>query len=334
MAIFMMVAATGFVLYLGGVAQIVIISGLLAYLLDPAVTVIEQKGLSRQTASTLVMFVLIILFALFWYTAIPLLFKQLAAIKSNSGCASVDQLLPRLEKLIRQNFDFIGLKDFDVYSNLEKFKVFIAGKIPDFIIHDSFSFLISMVMVPFMMFFFLKDMRAFKKYFISLVPNRYFEFTLDLIWKMETQLGNYLRGQFLDAVLFGILATLVMWVLGVPYFAVIGLFSGVANLIPFVGPLAGAAVAFTAVILDEGDIMRGLYLILAFAILKIIDDFVIQPFAVGRHVHLHPMAIALGIIVGGHLFGVLGMLLVVPFIGFVKVVFDETITTFRRYRFD
>jgi len=329
-----MVAITMIVLYLGKVSEIVIVAGLLAYLLDPVATTLEQRGVSRGFASTLVMSILVFVFVLFWSTAIPLLLAQIEAFKADSGSSTVSTILPRLEQLVRQHFHFLGLGDFDINSGLEELKRFVAGKIPDFIMHDSFSFLLSLVMVPFLMFFFLKDMRSFKKYFISLVPNRYFEFTLDLICKMETQLGNYLRGQFLDAVIFGLLATFTMWLFNVPYFAVIGLFAGVANLIPFVGPLAGALAAFVAVVLQAGDIVRGLYIVLVFAFLKIVDDFVIQPFAVGRHVHLHPVLIALGIIVGGHLFGILGMLLIVPFIGFVKVVFNEGIATFRRYRFD
>ncbi len=333
-ALFLMLAAAIVVLYIGGVAEIVIIAGLLAYLLDPVVTSIERRGASRSVATTLVMSVLIIIFAVFWYTVIPLFFAQLAAIKADSSASPVADVLPRLEYFIRQNFDIVGYGNFNINSGIEKLKVLIAEKIPNFLIHDSFSFLISLVMIPFVMFFILKDMRAFKKYFISLVPNRYFEFTLDLIFKMETQLGNYLRGQFLDAVVFGLLATFTMWLLNVPYFAVIGLFAGFANLIPFVGPLAGALAAFVAVIFQEGDIMRGFSLLLAFALLKIVDDFLIQPFAIGSHVDLHPMVIALAIIVGGHLFGVLGMLLVVPLLGFVKVVFDEGIATFRKYRFD
>jgi predicted PurR-regulated permease PerM len=184
------------------------------------------------------------------------------------------------------------------------------------------------------MFFILKDGRIFKKYFISLVPNRYFEFTLDLMYKMEIQLGNYLRGQFIDAVVFGVLATATLWALNVPYFVVIGCFAGLANLIPFVGPLVGALAALIAVVLEQGDITRGAYVILAFAILKLVDDFVIQPLAIGRHVDLHPMVVAIAIIVGGHLFGILGMLLVVPCLGFLKVVLEESIDTYRRYRFD
>jgi predicted PurR-regulated permease PerM len=215
-----------------------------------------------------------------------------------------------------------------------RFKTGFVQKIPNFIMQDSFSLLLGFVMTPFVMFFILKDGRIFKKYFISLVPNRYFEFTLDLMYKMEVQLGNYLRGQFIDAVVFGVLATATLWALNVPYFVVIGCFAGLANLIPFVGPLVGALAALIAVVLEQGNITRGAYVILAFAILKLVDDFVIQPLAVGRHVDLHPMVVAIAIIVGGHLFGILGMLLVVPCLGFLKVVLEESIDTYRRYRFD
>jgi predicted PurR-regulated permease PerM len=120
----------------------------------------------------------------------------------------------------------------------------------------------------------------------------------------------------------------------VPYFVFIGIFAGLANLIPFVGPLAGAAVAMTVTVLEQGDIARAGYVLGAFALLKLIDDFVVQPLAVGKNVHLHPMVVALGIVIGGHLFGVLGMLIVIPLIGFLKVVLEESIDTYRNYRFD
>jgi predicted PurR-regulated permease PerM len=189
-------------------------------------------------------------------------------------------------------------------------------------------------MIPFLMFFFLKDGSQMKRYFISLVSNRYFEFVMDLLFKMDTQLGNYLRGQFIDALVFGILVTISLWVLGVPYFVIIGIFAGFANLIPFVGPIAGASLAVVSVVTVQGDIRRVVPVVVAFAILKILDDFIVQPLAVGKTVNLHPVAVALGILVAGHFFGIIGMLLIVPFMGFLKVVLEESVQTYQKYRFD
>lgn len=322
------------ILYVGRVAEIVIIAALLAYLLDPVVTSIETKGVSRTLASSLLMFFITFIIILFWYTVIPIAIDQLKTLQAGTGNTAASKAMANLEGVIRNRFDMIGLGNISLTDEFDKFKTGLVQKIPAFIIEDSFSLLLGFVMTPFIMFFILKDGRLFKKYFISLVPNRYFEFTLDLMYKMEVQLGNYLRGQFIDAMVFGVLATITLWALNVPYFVVIGCFAGLANLIPFVGPLVGALTALVAVLLEQGDIARGAYVLIAFAILKLIDDFVIQPLAVGRHVHLHPMVVAVAIIVGGHLFGVLGMLLVVPCLGFIKVVFEESIATYRRYRFD
>jgi putative permease len=333
-ALFIAVLVLFVILYIGRVAEIVVIAALLAYLLDPVVTAIEVKGFSRTAATSLIMLVITLTFVLFWSTVIPISIDQLRTLQSGSGVTPASKALASLEQLLQHHFGFIGLGDINLIDEFSRLKTSLALRIPNFIIQDSISLLIGLVMIPFIMFFILKDVRTFKKYFISLVPNRYFEFTLDLMYKMEVQLGNYLRGQFIDAMVFGALATATLWMLNVPYFVVIGIFAGLANLIPFVGPVAGALAALIAVVLEQGDIIRGAYVLLAFAILKLADDFLIQPLAVGKHVDLHPMVIAIAIIVGGHLFGILGMLLVVPFLGFVKVVLEESIDTLRRYRFD
>lgn len=333
-ALFAAVIALLFILYVGRVAEIVIVAALLAYILDPVVTVFEQRGLSRTAATTMIMLLITLVMVVFWYTVIPIAIVQFKALQSGAGATPASQALARMESQIRGFSESLGLGTVNLTEEFGKLKTGLVHRIPNFLIHDSPTLLIGLVMTPFVMFFILKDARSFKKYFISLVPNRYFEFTLDLLYKMEVQLGNYLRGQFIDAMVFGVLATATLWVLDVPYFVFIGIFSGLANLIPFVGPLAGASAAMIAVVLEQGDIVRGAYVALAFVVLKLVDDFAIQPLAVGKHVDLHPMVVALAILVGGHLFGVLGMLLVVPFLGFLKVVLEESIDTYRRYRFD
>lgn len=334
LALFAAVISLFVILYLGRVAEIVIIAALLAYVLDPVVTAIEMKGVSRAVATTLIMLAITLTFVFFWYTVIPIAIDQFKTLQAGTGAASASKATARLESLIRDHFDFLGLGNISLIDEFNKAKTGLVKKIPSFLIQDSPSLLVGFVMTPFVMFFILKDVRMFKKYFISLVPNRYFEFTLDLMYKMDEQLGNYLRGQFIDALVFGLLSTAALWILNVPYFIFIGIFAGLANLIPFVGPVAGALAALIAVVLERGDIVRGGYVLLVFVVLKLVDDFVIQPLAVGKHVDLHPMVVAIAIVVGGHLFGVLGMLLVVPCLGFLKVVFEESIDTYRRYRFD
>ena len=166
-----------------------------------------------------------------------------------------------------------------------------------------------------------------------MVPNRYFEFTLDLLYKMDSQLGNYLRGQFVDAVVFGAMAIVALWILGVNYFVFLGVFAGLANLIPYVGPIAGAVPAVIVAVLGSGNLGSALPVIIAYIILKLLDDFVVAPYVVASSVEMHPVIVLIAIMVGGELFGVLGMLLAVPVTGFFKVVLQEGISTYRKYRF-
>jgi len=136
---------------------------------------------------------------------------------------------------------------------------------------------------------------------------------------MDLQLGNYLRSQFTDAVVFGVLATIALWLLGVKYFLFIGVFAGLANLIPYVGPIAGALPAVAVALFDAGDVTLALQIVLAFIILKLTDDMLVQPLLVAKGVHMHPLLVLMAIIIGGELFGMLGMLLAVPATGFAKV---------------
>ena len=129
-----------------------------------------------------------------------------------------------------------------------------------------------------------------------MVPNRYFEFTLDLLYKMDVQLGNDLGGQFVDALTFGVLSIIALWILGVNYFVFLGAFAGLANLIPYVGPIAGMVPAAIVAVLKSGSLGSALAVVIAFVILKLIYDFVVQPLVVALSVELHLVLVLIAII--------------------------------------
>jgi putative permease len=321
------------VLLVPGVVKLVIFSLLLAYIFDPIVTMIELRGLSR-TWSTVVFFGF--LGCIGWIlvaTLAPVVIAQLQTLQSGHNAEQTAGVILRLEGIIRAKLGFLGLGDFDLDGKIHSFGVYMNERVEDFVMHEGLTLVVYGVAIPFIVFFLLKDGREIKKQIISIVPNRYFEFALDLVYKMDVQLGNYLRSQFSDAVVFGILSTLALWILGVKYFIFIGPFAGLANLIPYVGPIAGALPAIAVSLFETGDVTKALQVVVAFTVLKLLDDVLIQPLLVAKGVNLHPLLVLVAIIVGGELFGILGMLLAVPATGFVKVVLQESIVTLRKYRF-
>ncbi len=331
--LFLLVAGLALLFSVQDVVRMVVLALLLAYILDPIVTSLELRGFSRTWATVFFFVVLSAVIAAFLAATLPALVDQVQTLQSSVNTPEASAAIERIQLFIRKKFAFLGFQDFDLHQKIRDASAAINQRVLDFLLNDVASLALKVVSIPFMVFFFLKDGRDMKKQLISVVPNRYFEFSMDLLYKMDVQLGNFLRSQFLDALVFGVLSMIALWIIDVKYFLFIGAFAGLANLIPFIGPVAGALPALAISILESGDIAKGIQVIIAFIILKLLDDVVVQPFLVSKSVNLHPLLVLLAIIVGGQLFGVIGMLIAVPCVGFLKVVVQESLVTLRKYRF-
>jgi predicted PurR-regulated permease PerM len=320
-------------LAMGGVAQMVIVAILLAYIFDPLVIRMEARGISRTAAASIILLTITTLIIIGLVTIVPAVKEQMIGMSGGESSAKTDLALTKLQEVVRTKLGWLGFGDVDLKVKLQEFKASFGQKIIDFIVKDFVELVLTLVTIPFLMFFFIKDALTLKKQLIRIVPNRYFEFSLDLIYKMDQQLGNYLRGQFIDAVSIGTLATIGLGALSVPYFFILGPFSGLANLIPYVGPFAGGIPSIIIAIMENGDLSAGGNVALLFLGLKLADDLAIQPAAVSSSVHLHPALVLVTCIIGGNLFGLIGMLLSVPVTGFIKVVITESAQILKQYRF-
>lgn len=320
-----------FLVAISSIVKLLIIAVLIAYILDPLVNFLESRGLSR-TKATISIFLLLVSIAVISYLfLLPILSEEIKALKGGFSSERAELIISRLEYFIISNLSFLGITDLNLLGKIHV----ITSKVGDWILKhvlDAASLIVSIILIPFIVFFLMKDGRKFKKELVSIVPNRYFELSLYLLNKINTQVGNYLRGQVLDATIVGIFATCTLWLLGIKYFFIIGAFAGIANLVPYFGPITGAIIAVIVSVLQTGSFHLAFYVIIAFIIIKLIDDIIILPVVMSKSVHVSPLTVLLAIMIGGKLFGVIGMLLSVPFTGFIKVVMHESIMNYRRYR--
>jgi putative permease len=332
--VLVLIAVAGIVAFLAfipNIVKLVIISVLLAYILDPLANLLESRGMSRTTA-TIMIFIFIVFFVSIAYIGLlPLFAAQISGLQEGFNPERAGLVISRFEEFLMPYLSFLGIKELNLLGRTQTAMASAGEWVINHVL-DAASIVTSMILIPFIVFFLLKDGREFKKGFVSLVPNRYFEFTLYLFYKLHAQVGNYLRGQFIDAIIVGTMTVFALWVIGVKYFFLIGIFAGLANLIPYFGPIAGAVLALIVSILQTGSLEKVFYVILAFTIIKLLDDAVVQPVVVARSVHMHPLTVLLAVLIGGKLFGILGMLLSVPVVGFIKVVVHEGILNYRRYR--
>lgn len=310
-----------------------IISVLVSFLLDPMVIFLQRNGFNRTSAVLLIMafFMLLISLLIVWLS--PIITAELKAMTQMVNHQTPAGMLAKLKALLIQQIPFLDNPEIanKLTSKIEDLLYHLLNKSFE-IIPNIFSSVIMIVLIPFMTFFLLKDAPQMKKNFIQMVPNRYFEMSLSLLYKTSHQLGSYIRGQLLVSLCIGSLSIIALYILDVPYFFFIGILAGLANMIPYFGPIAGAVPAIVLNFIDKGTFGAAAMVVVAFAVIRLIDDTIISPNILARSVEIHPLMVIIVIFIGGNMFGLLGLLLCIPVTGIINVTVKEVIWSFKNYR--
>jgi putative permease len=331
--VLVVLAATWILPYSGMVLTPLILAALLSILLDPLVVMLEGRGLHRTGAVALVMGIITLFVVWLMIFLAPMIsheFRTIAQLVKNETPAS---LMLKIQALLNKHLPLLKNPRIasQVMSRLEKF-IYATLNRSIQLIPSLLPLAISLFLIPFMTFFMLKDGRRLKKSFIQTLPNRYFEMTINLIHKIDGQLGSFIRGQMLVSLCIGILSITALAILRVPYFLIIGAAAGVANLIPYFGPIVGAVPAIILNVIDKGSLSAALVVILAFIAIRMIDDTLVSPNILGRSLEIHPLLVIMVIFVGGEMFGIMGLLLCIPVTGIIKVTIQELLWNIKHYR--
>jgi putative permease len=185
--------------------------------------------------------------------------------------------------------------------------------------------LLMMLLIPLFTFFLMRDGRDLKRALVAAVPNRYFEMTLSILYSVNKQVGNYLRGLLMEAIVDSAIATLLCTAFGIPNALIIGIVTGSTAIVPLAG-IAIAAVAgpLIALMSSTGDPLTIVGLTAAaIVITHTLDNIVVAPLIVGHSVQLHPIVVVVSIVLAGKFFGVLAIILVVPVVSILTTVIQE-----------
>jgi predicted PurR-regulated permease PerM len=178
-------------------------------------------------------------------------------------------------------------------------------------------------------FYLLLDFSSVSNVIEVLCPNQYEERLFVTLGKIDTAVGGFIRGQLISAALVGLLVFIGLYMLGLQEYALlIGCIAGVGNLVPYLGPILGAAPAILFMLFThqfETLQERGINLLLTaglFGFIQMIDSLVFQPKIVGQSAQLHPIAVIIALAFGGQ-FGIVGMILAVPAMCIARIVWKE-----------
>jgi predicted PurR-regulated permease PerM len=299
----------------------ILISGIHFYVFHSVVDHLESRGVPRWS-TIIVIFSILISFA-YWFLAfyLPQLFDSAQPVIAEWS-----------QKMDDPNFQLIDLKTLPIISkNPELWKKIIHPENVAKLVTNSLetflqdlvlmipTFISWMIIIPIISFFLLLDANLIYKTMISFIPNRFFEMFLMIFYKVNEQITNYLKSLVIQCSIMAVIASLGFYLVDVKLFFLFGVFLGIANSVPYIGPLLGVIppVAFALLFPEQSPGIGSIFAVVGVA--QLVDNAIVQPVVIAKAVSLHPLAIMIGIAVGGNFFGIFGMLLAIPVISILKV---------------
>lgn len=175
--------------------------------------------------------------------------------------------------------------------------------------------------------YFLLDEKIFK-YWADVLRVLAKENTRDRLRQLSADankvFSGYIRGQSMDAAIVGTLVSIALLIAGVPYAVVIGILTGLGNLVPYVGPVVGFG-SLIIVCLAEGSVTHLIIGGVILAAVMFIDGNIINPRMLSSNVEVHPVLVIVALLAGGRVGGVVGMLVAVPVAALLKLQFERYI---------
>jgi predicted PurR-regulated permease PerM len=320
----------------------VLASFALAYLLNPIVYQAEKRGLSKSWASAAAILLVALVITAFMTYVVPDLWAE--STKAGSRIsenftpenaarqrAILRRYSPALEKVAgdkielflsdpvvfyNQNMTTPAAATVDENGNVKAMATSGASYILATLVSS-----LDLLLVPFFVFYILVDFGSWRETMENLIPPRFREPFRRLFDESGRILESYVRGQLLIGLIMAIFYALGFWALGVPAWAGIAMISGLLNAIPYVGTFLGIILACGFTIAGGGGVWDVAAVLGVFVAVQSLEGYYLTPRILGGRLNLHPMAVFLGLLVGGKLFGLLGVILSIPAIAIGKVFF-------------
>lgn len=309
----------------------IIIAGILSLIGRPIIIFLRRKLKFPNTLAV----VCTMLFMLGLLTGLIVMFIPLVAEQGkNLSLLEVDKLENNLQQTFNQITSYFSSKGIDVMSELQNVDVLSKfQEIPNFlnsILGTLGSLSVGLFSVLFISFFFMKDSRLLKNGVLVFLPNGTegrFTKSLDTI---NDLLSRYFIGLIFQISILFILYTIILLIFGIDNAVVIAFLCALLNLIPYVGPMIGAVLMLILSMTSnigqdfQTEILpTTTYVMIGYLIAQLVDNFASQPIIFSKTTKSHPLEIFLVIIIGGLLFGVVGMITAVPLYTALKVILKE-----------
>ncbi len=297
----------------------------IAWLFDPFVTKLEKKGIRRGLGALLAYVIFIIVVVIVLATIIPLLSNQI-----NDFVTNIPDILNRMygwidEIFINLNtidgFNALAVKE-NILTELGDLGASLTNSLPSItisIVKTLFSVIGKIAVGMIIGFYLLMNFDSAEDTIITFLPKNLHKDTMNLLKSINRTCRDFVTGALLDCTLVFVISSIAFLIVGLKAPLLFGLFCGITNVIPYAGPYIGGAPAVIVGFSISPTV--GIFTLIVIIVIQALEGNLLQPLIISKTTKLHPVTIMLGLLLFGHYFGILGMVVSTPLIGAIKAVF-------------
>lgn len=301
-----------------------LLAGIFAYILNPIVDFISDKIKLPRSLSVIIIYVVITAGLI----AGGLALSKRIIDESSEVQKFISSITTSAALQINTLPDWIRPTAQDILSSLNKSKLFALSPSLLSFFPQAISRIVSFVIFLFSAFFFLKEGRRIIDRFLNQIPNTYKVEVEILLRKINSVFGGYLRGQVLMVLLMSFVFFLILSIFNIKFAIILAIFAGIAEIVPFIGPIVATTVTGLVVFTTNASsfgfspLQTTLGVVIAYIIVRQLQDYLVIPYIMGRITKLHPLVILFAVLSGGHMAGMLGLILAVPVAAILKILLE------------
>lgn len=300
---------------------------ILAYMGDPVVDKLERWKLSRTFAVALSFSFLMVAGLVFLLILIPLVGSQISVLVEKFP-QYYNWVMQQTEVILRQYFNIQG--EFTLFESIKTTVLshlretgVLAGNLIGLLSRSGVSFLTSiatLLLIPVVTFYLLRDWDVLMAKIQILLPRTFAPKILQITQECHEVLSAFFRGQLLVMFFLALVYGGGLWLVGLDFGILIGLFAGTVSFVPYLGFISGILLAGLAAIIQFQDWQPVVLVILVFGLGQLLESFILTPWLVGNRIGLHPVMVIFAVLAGGQLFGFFGILLALPMAAVILVL--------------
>lgn len=311
----------------------------IAWLLDPIVTWLSKKKVNRTIGSSFVFLIFIAVLYLFFRLLVPMLYTQI-----NEFVGILPSLFNKFGVFMSNAFDRLAGGGIDlstiessIYEGVEKFAVNLTTELPTTILNFTTglvssvgTFLLGLVVG----FYLLIDFDGVK-HVLDFFPKKWHYSIKKVCNELNTTFKAFVQGTLFIALAVSVLSWILFKIVGLPSPMLFGVIAGITNIIPYIGPWIGGAIA--AIVGFTVSPLVGVLTIVVALLVQQVDNIVLHPVIMSKTVHLHPVTIMITLLIFGYFWGIIGMILSTPIVAGLKIILnaiDERYEILERLRKD